>query len=168
MKKSVLLLVITVYLFSCNSGNDLKTKTTAVEVTNLDTTKKEADTPPIPDLTKYIISKEIADAIMKHHPILPKTPDLIDSSLKIDLLNQNADATLESIKCKYRKEDEPRYCSTRGFLPGSDSSKVKNYKTVIYKLITQNMKKEATETYYDFVTLCPPPLGGCGKKKEIK
>ncbi|HEV8080102.1 MAG TPA: hypothetical protein VGP43_05280 [Chitinophagaceae bacterium] len=165
MKKLLLLFTIFTYLFSCNSEDKTKTETANTDSTITDSTKKLLSV-TTRDISTYLIDSTIATEMKKHTAMFPHTPKYIDSSLKVDIQNAHPTGIIYPIKAQYRKEDVSRYASTRGFQQGSDSAKVKNYKTVIYKVVIPNREKLVEDTYYyDIVTIKPPPPDDSKGKK---
>lgn len=157
MKKYLLLLAVLIYFFSiisCNS--DSKTESVNTDSTNLkDTAKSDTLTPSV-TISKYLITKGTFDSITKTNLSGAKNT-VIDSSLKAQIMAEHNGGTIYSVKGKYRNQDTLRYASTRGMLPGSDSARVKNYKTVLYKVIVLKENATQEEFYYDVVTINPPP-----------
>lgn len=168
MKKLLILSTIPLYLFTIISCNDSSSTTqsnvadtTMKDSTTKDTSKQLASAPPAPNISKYIIDSATAAEMIHHEPAFPHTPKKIDSSIKNEILLQYPNAVIYPIKAKYREEDVDRYTSTRGFQPNSDTGKVKNFKTVIYKVVISGTTTLTdVTTYYDFVTICPPPSSG--------
>jgi hypothetical protein len=96
-----------------------------------------------------------------------KEPKYIDWNLSVyqDILNSCDHPELVIwVPARYRDVDEDRYCQKRNISNDPSGShgekgKVKNYLTYIVE-VQSSPKTGADPTYYDCVTICPPPTNG--------
>lgn len=164
MKRLLLLITISAFILtftSCDNNSSTSvdstsdsTKDSGIAATAKDTTAQSKD------ISKYLIDKTTFDGITKNVAGDSKDPKEYDSSLKADIIAQyqSQNGVVISVKGKYRNADTLRYASTRGMLRGSDSARVKNYKTYLYKVVVPGTANAAESIfYYDVITIKPPP-----------
>ena len=176
MKKLLLLFSISAFLFSCRS-DDTKTKdrTTSTDSLAASTDSELYDSTAALDdkkvcdifvnLTKWEIPSDAdAEAMIAHLNCPTCDPKYNESHIKeprnrvLDkLICEYGMLNVTIIPARYREEDVARYCEKRGIDPASDKGKVKDYKTWIVKVKSEGVT--AASSYYDFTTICPPPIG---------
>ncbi|MDQ6755596.1 MAG: hypothetical protein M3004_01555 [Bacteroidota bacterium] len=180
MKKILLLVTVLLYLLACKTSsdkpkNELRSDSTNVSVNDLKDSMVALDDAKacsiFVDLAYWKISdNKDAEDMIKDSACATCDPKYNKSKIK-DARNR----ILDKLICRYgmdnvttyearykTDEDVARYCEKRGIDPASEKGKVKNYKTWIVRVTTTQLVGDPE--YYDFVTICPPPEGGCAAK----
>lgn len=76
------------------------------------------------------------------------------AGVKQAIMDKNPGCTFEPIQARFKdKEDEDFYCKINKFENKPGYCRVKNFKFWIYRVTCQGY----SETYYAFITICPPP-----------
>ncbi len=165
MKKILLILVIIIYLFACNSVDDSKTKPTALDSMQSDVTTNTQTACATGDSSQigyWEIDSATAVEMVKNVGMNPPNSNIHFGRAHIDKKIKDSFKTnyIGLIPARYRLADVDRYSTKRCIASNDSAGMVAQFFTKIVKVKAKKQSKPLTAssyTYYDIVTIKPPP-----------
>jgi hypothetical protein len=167
MKKLLLLLVITAFLFSCNSPDNSKMKMQKAYASR--PVMKKSNFAPM-DISMYEVPENTALKMRKWDVACPDRDRISPRSIKeipgvMQAINdRNPGCRFDQVSARLKdQEDEDIYCRVNQFAGHRNYCTVRNNKIWLYRATCPGY----SETYYLFVTVCPPPTDCTDTVKQM-